>query len=359
MIHFFCSTPLQIYTSIVMKLNCFQGEKARIYVIDYFIHAEEYLQKLNDTKLFDDVILVKAKKMYLRLKPPVFRKVPYLLWHFIYYTFYERYLRKYKVKVKPNDTVFFSYLEPICLMLTKLNKTKELLLHFCGYEDGIGAYTLPLERAESRIEHFFCFEPYYKKEEYWVYHPEFVIESEKNNLKKIPFYRSKELLLSTNKVWDIKNVTAINKEIIFFDDLISDNEIKRIFEIVQEGLDSEIMVKMHPRRFDLSIYNNKKISIYEPRSLPFEVCMQNKDLSSKVLINIFSSAVINCIFMFNQFPTIVFLYKIINDSAYKEREEEIDLLVEKLRSMYKDNKIYVPETLDELKLNIQQIMNNL
>lgn len=359
MIHFICSTPLQILTSIVLTTSELKKENVILYVVNYFKDAEIYVSRIASLKIFGDVKFLKVKKVYDRVKGADKNTISRGLWQAYYYVGFERVLRKLDISVNKGDKVFLSYLEPICLMLIKHNKKYDLGLHFYGFEDGIGAYVLPLDRQEGKGEHIFCPEPYYKKEMYWVYRPEFIIEpnSYKRRVHKISFNLDKTLVSYFDKIWDIGNTIDNLPKTIFFDDLISKKTLKLIMDTIAEAGLEDIYVKLHPRQTDSSVYEKYNYKFLQPQAIPFECFLLKHEIGDNVLISIFSSAVVNSVYMFDQRPLIIFLYKVIDDSEYNT-QVDFDLQVNNLRKIYSDEKkIYVPGSMEEFYLILKRIAN--
>ncbi len=354
MIHFFCATPLQIYTSIILAETDFQKEEKTIYLIDYFHGYEDYLSRLENIHVFNKVKLLSLKTMYDRIKTRKNGIFLFVIWNIYYYLSSSRLLRALDIEVENGDSIFFSYLEPLCLMLARVNKKRKLHLHFMGYEDGIGAYTMPLDRKPGRFERFLTVAPYFNKECYWVYRPEYVIDScEDSMLKRIRLDYDDKLKSDILSIWAEVNRIHIEDKYIFFDDTVSNDALNQIVDEL-DCLDDSIIVKKHPKRMD-DFYELKGYNILAPQSIPFESYLIGNDMSDKVLINTFSSAVINSVFMFNQRPTIIFLYEILEDDAYKYRINEVRKLIEDVRIIYGEckYKIHVPKSFEEFRALLQ------
>lgn len=350
MIHFFCSTPLQIYTAIILSRTDFKNEKKTIYIIDYFSGNEKYKSRIEQLGIFERTKVLHIYDIYEKIKMRKRGWLRFLFYNFYYFELYEKVLRNLQINVSFYDAVFFSYLEPVCLMLTKLNIKRKLHLRFYGFEDGIGAYTLPLDRPPTRkLERYLGKKPFYNKECYWVYRPEFVLDQSKRlNVKSISLKLSKELQRDLSFIWSEAKDIIIDRDVVFFDDIIMMDSIKGLCAEVSKYKE-KIIVKKHPRRMDL-FYEDQGYAIMFPQSVPFESILIEKDISDKVLINVFSSAAVNSVFMFNQRPTLIFLYELVDDSDYRMRLDEIRKLVNDLRMIYnEDDKIIVPKTMKEYK----------
>ncbi len=355
MIHFFCSTPLQIYTSVILGKTEFVGEQKIIYILNYFNDCEKYLDRIEKFNLFEEVRFVKAWSMYGKLKKREKGFLNYLGYNIYYYSRYAKVLDEYNIVINENDRVFFSYLEPICLMIAKLNKRKKLNIHFLGFEDGIGAYLLPLDRKPNKIEKVLGCEPYYKKECYWVYRPEYIAEESRNNtVVGIQYKIDDDVRNTLLGIWSDYSGITDKSRCIFFDDVITDKDLYNTIEILRDYKDY-ITVKKHPRRMD-HFYEKWNFAEFEPQSIPFEAVVTNSNVSDRVLINYFSSAVLNVIFEFDQRPTLIFLFELVDDPMYKEKLDDLRRVIDYLKDIYEDkNKIIVPHTYEELR----NIMNDI
>ena len=116
--------------------------------------------------------------------------------------------------------------------------------------------------------------------------------------------------------------------------------------ITESGLE-DVSVKLHPRQTDSSVYIKHSCAFLQPKSVPFEFFVLWHDFSDNILISIFSSAVVNTVYMFDQRPTIIFLYRVIKDPEYNIHIGDFDLQVKNLRKIYGDQKkIFVPESVE-------------
>ena len=67
MIHFFCATPLQIFTTVVMGTGVFREDKIKVYILDYFKEADKFVERVKSLNIFDSVELIRSKRMYDRI----------------------------------------------------------------------------------------------------------------------------------------------------------------------------------------------------------------------------------------------------------------------------------------------------
>lgn len=351
---FFCATSFQIMNAIAMKYSTFRDEVADVYILDYFIDADQYIAKVRETGLFREVYFIKAWEIYQRLGGSsgikYLKKLKHAVWKLYYYSLYEKTLLELGIRPENYVKIFFSYLDPICIMLGIYAKKNHLNMHFLGFEDGNACYIKELDEREGKIERLFhATLQVYQKEEYWLYCPEQVDDYEKYRarLKKIRFHQTEKVILSSimETIWNETKEATINEHFIFFDGFESQETLEKIVPVLTEACGCEnIIYKVHPRRRD-NYYEKHGCKLWAKQSIPFEAFLFKNNISNKVLVCNFSSACFNAKFMFDQEPTIIFLCNII-DTLGVDRKK-ILRFISKLQSQYKNKrKICVPENMD-------------
>lgn len=92
-------------------------------------------------------------------------------------------------------------------------------------------------------------------------------------------------------------------------------------------------------------YENMGLNMWKLCAIPFEVLLAKQNMGNKVLICNYSTACLNAKFIFDQEPTIIFLYNLLETD---ERRNEISILISKLKSLYVNkSKIYIPNSIQE------------
>ena len=154
MVLFFCSTPFQIMSALAIRENAYRDEHAKMYILDYFNDAEEYVEKLQNTKLFQEVKLLRVWKIYQRVygtraqnETKLINKLRHSIWRIYYYIRYEKILQEFGIDGEDIEKVLISYREPICLLLARNNYKRHLNIHFIGYEDGNSSYLGELDEV--------------------------------------------------------------------------------------------------------------------------------------------------------------------------------------------------------------------
>ena len=109
-------------------------------------------------------------------------------------------------------------------------------------------------------------------------------------------------------------------------------------------LENDFIVRCHP----LTVNNPKIEEVrYDCDNYSWEAICAEQVTQNTVLIGVFSTAQYSPKQIFNKEPFVIFLYKVIRPTNIEEFE--IEKMVDKLKDSYRDkNKIYVPETTEEL-----------
>lgn len=161
----------------------------------------------------------------------------------------------------------------------------------------------------------------------------------------------------TNEVfkYDLFEIPYKNHKFIYFDQTISkDGEIpidekQILIQMLTNMKDESLIVKLHPRD-SKEKYKGEFTKVHSDGNLPWELIYLNEDLEENVLITIRSSSVFTPKIMFNKENTIILLYKIagIKDEVYKS-------FVDKVKKIYIEDKVYIPETWDEFRQVLRDI----
>ena len=118
-----------------------------------------------------------------------------------------------------------------------------------------------------------------------------------------------------------------------------------VFECID--LDKTI-IKAHPRQKE-STLAKCGAAISKNHTLPWELEILNNDISNKVQITIFSGACVSPKLMFDDEPTVIFLYKLL-PVDYTFLGKEIMAFADAVGGKYREkDKYFVPETFEELK----------
>ena len=362
----FCATPFQIFNAIVLKNDKWMNDEVNIYLLDYFKEAENYVNNLKNSKMFNEVRFIKTNYIYRNCTTVregkkeirfICDKLGTWLYRFKYYSEYKSIVEKNNILIKEGSEIIYSFNDPLEKIINIYCNKMRYIVSFYGYEDGIANYYNTQYTKRELIDKLFGVSyNVFKKELYYLYNPKLALD-EDVFIKKINLEKNKVKDL-VNKVFGYKKEWKIDESIIFFDgapeqDNLYSEIIKIFSKLIKEG--EQIVCKKHPRRKDM-MYEDTGIKIYEHQSIPFEVCCLNEDLSNKILISFFSSACINPKNIFDQEPEIILLYKLMEkiDIEFQEKNDMID----RLKKLYRNpEKIHVPESLKDFEETIKKIIN--
>ena len=366
---YFCLTPYQIINAIVLtKTNI--NEKADLYINIELKNAKQIKNNLQKINIFNKIIIINEK----------------IYWNTnnnnIYNTFVKifNYIRAKKIVKNITNNVFYNkvylYSKNRSGMLVYLTMNKYGNCELAYYEDGIGSYynkNLYTLRYRDYLLRKVLFNTSNDLNQIplYVYSPELYRNigiMPFSNIKKIPSFNIHlELKPLLNIIFDYKKNDLFKENIIIIDakkeNILNDENQTKAFKIYdyinQELSFYGVIIKKHPS----DKTNNKlKIKEFEKNDIPFEIFCLNNNLSNKVLITIASSAVFTPKLLFNQEPYLVLLHNLFSfKNGYGcESFKLIDFVYQKCKNLYRSkNKIFIPNSLKELKDCIDIIKNNL
>ena len=118
----------------------------------------------------------------------------------------------------------------------------------------------------------------------------------------------------------------------------------KVFECLNKDI---AIIKPHPRQKN-STLSNSGIKVCHNNTLPWEIVCLNNDLSNKVQITIFSQACISPKLIFDQEPTVIFLYKLL-PVGYDYLGAGLLEFADSIGALYRDkDKYFIPESFEEL-----------
>ena len=124
--------------------------------------------------------------------------------------------------------------------------------------------------------------------------------------------------------------------------------IYTFFSYIKEKYNNLFIVRKHPRDMGFD-YSGMVIDEQIPM---WEMFCLNSLKDNQCLIGVFSTAQITPKILFDKEPNVIFLYKIkgMFPDDLHHKVQEIDAFVQSFRNSYREkNKVYIPETMDELR----------
>lgn len=193
-------------------------------------------------------------------------------------------------------------------------------------------------------------------DEIYLFEPELNCVSQNGKICKMKKMDKKNIHLREvmNAVWNYNAQSEnefSNKKVIVMEQGPQKVEFDKeaFWEQILSILDKEqVIVKPHPRQKQ-STLSKQGVEISKHHTVPWEIEVLNHDMNNKILMTIFSGACLSSKLLFEEEPTIIFLYKLL-PVDYSFLGEEIVKFADKVGSLYANrSKYFIPENLEELK----------
>lgn len=358
---YFCSTPYQIITAIALQ-HMLQ-EEADIYIIPLFSAASKYAENIKKLDVFRNVKLVEdediERNKNLKSKFLIHLRGAY------------KYLRVDKIveeilidksrynKIYASSKSFIPRMVYFYCIKHKINSE---LIYF---DDGEGSYDFKLRIEPSladKIIRYFLFgkRSIENNHKMYLYDPDLYKEINGCICGERIYPISHDFTTERFKkimsiVFEIENKDLISEKAILIDMIkevkYGDDEVKRInktySEISKMFAKDGIVIKRHPR--DTSKYS-LEMKCYKNDSIPFECLCTQIDMDKKVLIGLYSTALIIPKMLLDQEPTVILLYRLFKRKNQTEADrKKQDKFYDSCKNRYASkNKFFIPETFDEL-----------
>lgn len=345
-------TPFQVFGALILKKEKFVDKEVDLFIVNQFTTAKELFTRIQELQIFRSVYLVDYKSE---------KKFYYLLTK-IYEICLPKYLiKKWIPKIDYKyDILCITNFNRLQITLRLLNSKSRLLF----YDDGIGSYFGNVYTASFKKHRKFY--RLMKKESIelnpeliYLFNPFFVINKQMGIKVKGMCENAEHILKNTIKeispVFDLYgeiDQKYVEKKMIFLsqpNDLNSkDFFIKmKLILTTLEKYKENLLVRPHPREN----FKNKTDFTIDLTNILWELIINKIDISEKILIGNFSTAMITPKILFDKEPTLIFLYKIFDI----KNQDYYDEIVEKIKMKYSNgDKILIPQNMEELKW----ILNN-
>ena len=358
---FFAQTPYQITTAIA--IHKMMGGEADIYIVPAFKNADKYAENLRSLGTFRCVKLINKSKIlrahnnksrlmiHLSVAKQYLQVDDIAKEIFIPDTRYERFYVSSKAFIP--RMAYFYYI--------KHNIDVEMVY----FDDGEGSYDFRF-RIEPTLGDTIARRLLIGKRSIpnsnrlYLYDPElyFQINGEDQRERILPISHSfadENFKNDISKVFDIQMSDLISEKVIIIDMIkelkYGSTEVERINQVyrkIQECLGAEnTIIKRHPR--DKSEYA-LDCRCYSNDSMPFECLCTQIDMNTKVLIGVYSTALVLPKILLDQEPIVLLLYRLFKRSEQtEEARRKQDLFYNSCRDRYTSkNRFFIPETLEEL-----------
>ena len=326
-----CNTPLQLLNMIHVISSYYDNDSRDLVVTDEITNYEILVGNIRKSRFFENVFLVKEDyKATVKRRHSFFK--PFALMQYA-----KRLKSQHDVHTK-YDRIFFggastNWLNPFVAMQTKKNTGCE----FIWIDEGTASYsTHGLYWKKNKLQRFlFLLKPSQiikrilganylssRIDIQYLYRPEMADY-------QVPFERKYILLLDGDskkanllkEIFGFDESNYIKEKYIYFAgagdvDGLCGNE-KELLALVAECVGKQnLLVKVHPRE-SVNYYIQNGYRINTNVSIPWEIyCLEKEQLKDKVLISIFSTAIVSPFVYFGLKTKVVSLMKMFDITSF-------------------------------------------
>lgn len=353
-----CSTPYQILTAINMKLSGILSDDCDLLVFNYFKDARSIAESIRHVNIFDDV---KVSDTKIFLDKCLNGRYQRYFWNFYYISTCRRFTEKYGY-LKEYDRVLYSFIDPSVVIMSKYYSKRNPNVEYVAFEDGLSDYynsQVVMKPRWARI--FNISDSVYKRKNIYMYSPNLAPSPNgKYKILKLPSpSESSELIKILNEVFSFPCEECITQRVIYFDQLpharvgANDDFNIKVSDILFRICKQDVLVKVHPRR-ENNIYADKGLLCFPYQSVPFELCCLNMNIEQKIFITNISSACFMPKIIFDEEPTIVFLFDIEHD---ENKDTAVKSFLERFKNAYRNkDRLFFAKSFDEVEAILVKIL---
>lgn len=348
---FLCGTPFHIITSVFLKNQ--YNMKSDMIIYDEFPQTDILKKNLCEYAGFDNVEIMSHEKDFGMPR----NKILIYLFTFLGYFRIKKYVSSVLPQITAYSDVFFANAQSVDIVdrfifcyLKKYHPS--IKLHYM--EEGWECYDekfYELTKLDYIFRkyivrgntHFFGMTIHsYSLDLYDSINPNKkmeVLQIEKNNQSVTEILKK---VFSYIQIEDLSSYDSIVFDTVRKEEFVNDGSEKYnavVNEVLKDKDNNSVIVKPHPR--DKNKHFDYKY--FKTYGFPFEILCLYCDFNNYTFINNFSSAVFTPKLLFDQEPTIVFSYKLLEENM-NHVEGDKSLIIENFRNLYRDSsKIVVLE----------------
>lgn len=362
---FVCSSIYQLMNAVLIRLDS-NSETADIVFIKSLEHIID-VKKLRELHVFREIYIWKGNVEKLQQEAGshsdyvkhMFSKIPL-------YAFPQKLARDLPNRDENYKHIYVPYGDyPSQIIYFYFKKKNEADLYL--YEDGSYTYeclaTTPsiFRRIYSQLFFRGMFFSYCKK--VYVHKIEEVRIGKRNDVQISPIKQNTEQIRKIFQFIALESeeqTFVIKERIIMFDQNLEYENILWLQEKIACDLTLQfgrenVCVKLHPGTKVIRYYKDIKINACK---MPFELFMNSSITNESILISIFSTACFNPKWIYGLEPYIILTYKIVKFDSVDYFDTQYYEVIERLRNSYsREEKIFIPETIEEMVLFIKKIMS--
>lgn len=362
---FFCTTPFQIISAILLTVHC--DLDADLYIVPQFKTALKLSKRIQKCNIFRNVCVVDTKNFEQYKKSRT--KIGLYLGIVRNYLRIERLVKSILITGRNYDSMYISSKANVGrLVLLFYYKTKNLpVLHFI--DDGESSYDnkkiTEASKADKAIRRLIFGKGVLN-----------IIETDRYLFSPKLYHLlnpdSKALILQIPKIsesdkktlryiFDIKEEKLISEPVVILDILKQENMIAsecdkliELYKIIIKYFGREkVIIKKHPRD-NTSEFDN--VNFYKDYSVPLEALCIESNFGEKILISAGSTATVLPKVLFDEEPIVLLLNELVMTKHYGISNSKQYYL--QIRKMYKDqSRFIIPNSKKELFKSLRHLAN--
>ena len=341
---FICNAPFQLLSAIHIRCHYFSDRPAAVLLTD----AAKVLRSYAESPVLEEIF----QQVHYAEIFSVIKTLPG-------YTNVEHFDDRVRSAVQsqlpmiPCADVFFANLHGwIGYYLQSLHASSTAPVGVHYYEDGMDSYIQKIEFSCGDI----CVADMY------VYDPTCIVAQDGTPLTvyaiPAPQALPAQLQDAVKRLFGFDCVEAHLKKFIFFEQHSDSKDdypaMDQLFYFVHTHCHGQAVLKSHPRRR----YHPPELDPFRwETNIPWEVIAANLSLNDHVLVSVSSKAVFSMTSVSSSRPAVILLHHLIQNMTGKPLQwwHMDDDYVEIWRKKYGANRVFIPETFDDLQAIIQNL----
>ena len=348
----------QLLNAVNIKVHILESIPADIVITDVTPSLKKYIPRLEDTKLFDQIIygeVFSLNKEHAAAKEPGVTEC---------FNNTENILRwKLNNEIDEYSKIFFANYDIFTRMLANYFYGKEC--EFIAFEDGFSSYVIDYLHPDRALinKHTQGIRIKELVHRVLLYEPHLAVRKDNLSNEQLPKIdpNDKKLVDALNYIFDYHKMSTTYKYIFleqsFRTEGIKGNDLELMMECKNAVPANDFIVKSHPRNtvnipFELGI-SRKNID-----DAPWELFLLNEDFSEKVIITVCSNAALTSRIVFGMDIKTIMLYELYTGKVLWKEDDILRKYLNKFSKQFAGKNYYIPKTIYELRHTINYLGGN-
>lgn len=345
-----CKTVYQLIVAIQIKLTILDNQLVDIIISDELPNYIEVCSKLEQTKIFDNVICATTKLS--KVSNGGLYNIPSLRNFEL-----KKNINKFElIKLKERySNFYFANLGGVSIQIARFLLTYNPKINFYMFEDGVSSYSKiygdeinnhsinKSKGLKSLLIDKYIPDILELLKGYYVFAPEIMVWKPLFCVKKIPqinkednrFKSTLDVLYNMDLLKDSYSETVIFFEESYVADGIKVDDITIVEKLKQQYGEKEVFIKTHPRN-SINRFESLGCKTNRDKSIPWEAIAINIDLSNKVLVSMTSTAVVSSFLLLNSSAKMILAYDKLKISNNNKRVLNSIEVIERIKTIYPD-----------------------